>query len=273
MNQPIQELLQTELHNLQKGLNELKPAVDHIKIASDTTKIVVAVAEESNKAVANLQLAQEEYYENLKRVVDKFLIDLQINHHETIDNNLTIFRSDFEENLSVFRDLVNTTIANFEGNIQSQLDKVHSSVFLELQDVQQVTTKIFHDFSYQINEQKKIFDNLFSDLKSIFDNAHLNFSELLNRIENTLRSHNELTQKHIEAYSELVYATNKLLDKIDRIDFPNRLDKIDNTISAINLGISQLNLKLEPLERNIKDYQDLKQEEILLHQRRKHVVA
>lgn len=270
MNQQIQELLQTELHNLQKGLTDLKPAVEHIKTASDTTKLVVAIAEKSNNAVANLQLAQTEYYEKLKKAVELFLVDLQTNHSETIERALSTFRSSVDENLAKFQSVVGFTIANFEKHVNIKIEDLQSSISSELQTVRQATNKILEDYLKQVNEQKRIFESLISDLNTSFEGSLSNLSKIVSSIEGLIKRHSEITQKHIEEYSELVKASNKLIEKIDKVDFPSRLDKIDNTISVINLGISQLNLKLEPLERNIRDYQDLKHEELLSNQKRKH---
>jgi len=270
MNQQIQELLQTELHNLQKGLTDLKPAVEHIRIASNTTKLVVAIAEKSNNAVASLQLAQTEYYEKLKKAVELFLVELQTNHSETIEKALLTFRISFEENLAKFQSVVSMTAANFEKHVNIKIENLQSSISTELQVVRQATDKILEYFLKQISEKKIIFESLISNLNKSFEDSLSNLSIIVSSIESLIKRHSEITQKHIEEYSELVKASNKLIEKIEKIDFPSRLDKIDNTISVINLGVSQLNLKLEPLERNIREYQDLKHGELLSNQKRKH---
>ncbi len=48
----------------------------------------------------------------------------------------------------------------------------------------------------------------------------------------------------------------KLVNEVDKVDFPSRLDKVDVTISAINSNISNLQARIESLERNIKDALD-----------------
>jgi len=50
--------------------------------------------------------------------------------------------------------------------------------------------------------------------------------------------------------------TKLLIGKIDKVDFPSRLDKLDSTVAAINTNISNLQTRIESVERNLKD--DLK---------------
>ena len=47
--------------------------------------------------------------------------------------------------------------------------------------------------------------------------------------------------------------TKLLIAKIDKVDFPSRLDRLDSTVVAINANISNLQTRIESIERNIKD--------------------
>lgn len=42
-----------------------------------------------------------------------------------------------------------------------------------------------------------------------------------------------------------------LITKIDKVDFPSRLDKLDTNISAINQNISNTQTRIESIERNL----------------------
>ena len=44
-----------------------------------------------------------------------------------------------------------------------------------------------------------------------------------------------------------------LIKKIDSIDFPNRLEKLDNTVSSINTGLQNVQTKFENHGRDLKD--------------------
>lgn len=52
-----------------------------------------------------------------------------------------------------------------------------------------------------------------------------------------------------------------LTDKLDKVDFPTRLDKIDATISNISAAIQNVQSRFESMERNIKDSIDARHEE------------
>ncbi len=54
-------------------------------------------------------------------------------------------------------------------------------------------------------------------------------------------------------YNQLVHKIEKLLSKIDNVNFPQRLDKLDTTVSSINQGLQNVQAKLENLGRDIKD--------------------
>ena len=54
-------------------------------------------------------------------------------------------------------------------------------------------------------------------------------------------------------FKVLMGYTSKLLEKIDKIDFPSRLDKLDSTVSSINQNISNTQARIESIERNLKD--------------------
>lgn len=54
-----------------------------------------------------------------------------------------------------------------------------------------------------------------------------------------------------------------LIGKIDKVDFPSRLDKIDSTVSTINQNISNLQARIESFERNVKDEIKARSKDIL----------
>ena len=44
-----------------------------------------------------------------------------------------------------------------------------------------------------------------------------------------------------------------LTNKLDQVDFPSRLDKIDATVAGINQGVMNLQGKLDNTERNLRE--------------------
>ncbi|NOX37079.1 MAG: hypothetical protein GXO78_06025, partial [Calditrichaeota bacterium] len=57
---------------------------------------------------------------------------------------------------------------------------------------------------------------------------------------------------------ELANLVSELMKKLDKIDFPARLDKIDASISTINSTIQNVFSRLDIIERNLKDDINLK---------------
>jgi len=63
----------------------------------------------------------------------------------------------------------------------------------------------------------------------------------------------KLIETLLEEYTSMKETAKTLILKIDKIDFPSRLDKMDFTISSINQNISNTQARIESVERNIKD--------------------
>lgn len=72
-------------------------------------------------------------------------------------------------------------------------------------------------------------------------------------LNETLKNLKEVVETEIVEYRHLVEAAGAIIKKIDDINFPERLDKIDNNISAINLGIQNLQNRLGDLSRDVSD--------------------
>lgn len=63
--------------------------------------------------------------------------------------------------------------------------------------------------------------------------------------------------------NKLTESNTKLIEKIDKVDFPSRLDKVDATVSSINQGLQNTQSRLGDLERNIKDDNIAKTKEVV----------
>lgn len=63
----------------------------------------------------------------------------------------------------------------------------------------------------------------------------------------------ELSGKILKTFSEFIEPTSNLIDKIEKVDFPLRLDKLDVAITSINSGMNNLIQRIDSVEREIKD--------------------
>ena len=55
-----------------------------------------------------------------------------------------------------------------------------------------------------------------------------------------------------------------LVEKLDKVDFPVRLDKIDNSVASINVGVQNIQGRVDSLEKNLKEDLNNKLNEQLL---------
>jgi hypothetical protein len=56
---------------------------------------------------------------------------------------------------------------------------------------------------------------------------------------------NEQIKRHLDVYENIVIRVEELTKTISNIDFPSRLERVDLSISAINIGLQNVQSKLE----------------------------
>lgn len=87
-------------------------------------------------------------------------------------------------------------------------------------------------------------------------------NDLGEKITKSFKSVEKEVKDLLDEYKFLSSETEKLVNKIDKIDFPTRLDKLDATVSSINQGLQNTQQRLGDIERNIKDDMSAKQKEL-----------
>lgn len=87
------------------------------------------------------------------------------------------------------------------------------------------------------------------DAKRLSKDITENGQELQAKYKEQLQEVKDLTTQ----YQELVGRAEKLIDKIDKVDFPTRLDKLDASVTGINQGLQNTQGKLENIGRDLKD--------------------
>lgn len=87
-------------------------------------------------------------------------------------------------------------------------------------------------------------------------------NDLGEKITKSFSSAEKEVKDLLDEYKYLSSQTEKLVTKIDNVDFPTRLDKLDSTVSSINQGLQNTQQRLGDLERNIKDDLTTKQKEL-----------
>ncbi|WP_457559031.1 hypothetical protein [Candidatus Harpocratesius sp.] len=118
---------------------------------------------------------------------------------------------------------INDSLAEFEEEL-SKL-KSASEMIKDAKNSAQTT----------ISESKQIMEKLIADSKTATDNAIQESKKL-----------NESAQK-------LFDAVDMLMQKLEKVDFPTRLDKLDTSVSGINTAIQNIFGRFETVEKNLKD--------------------
>jgi len=111
--------------------------------------------------------------------------------------------------------------------MQEELEKL-SSATREIEKAKNVAQTT-------ILESKQIMEKLISNSKNATD-AAINESKKLN-----------------ESAQKLFDAVDILMNKLDKVDFPTRLDKLDNSVTGINTAIQNIFGRFETIEKNLKD--------------------
>ena len=97
-------------------------------------------------------------------------------------------------------------------------------------------------------------------VKKAGDDARYTIEEARDQLENLIEEFSRLSNTTLERSEKLNESTQSTLDvtdslvkKIDDINFPSRLEKLDATISGINAGLQNILGRVDDIERNLKD--------------------
>ncbi len=113
------------------------------------------------------------------------------------------------------------------GKLEQELSNIKSASEM-ITDAKETTNKT-------INETKIIIADLIENSKKASDSA-IRESKKLN-----------------ESATKLFKAVALLMQKLDKVDFPTRLDKLDSSVSGINTAIQNIFGRFETVEKNLKD--------------------
>ena len=112
------------------------------------------------------------------------------------------------------------------------------------------TSDLIDEVTKQINALQHTFDDWFKKMDETTKNLFKDYQALWDK-------HNKEVEKLIKQHKELSKETSKLVEYLNTVNFPARLDKIDSTIASCLTGIqniqSQLNSISDELLKTIKD--------------------
>ncbi|MEI8224679.1 MAG: hypothetical protein WCG82_02005 [Bacteroidota bacterium] len=167
---------------------------------------------------------------------------------------------------------MNQDIHSHLEKLKTELDKLEPAV-KHLQKADENATALMTTLS---NIHKEFSKHLQNIEKALSDANEKHQKQVNKEIQESTKKINDATEqlsksnsafeKQIKAvlsgYSDLGESASRLIKKIESIDFPSRLDKLDATVSSINQGLQNIQTRIGDLERNLKDDIQAKTKEI-----------
>lgn len=148
-------------------------------------------------------------------------------------------------------------------DLQKELNKA-SHAIRHIEDAANVSHKaseIVGSFKDSISDIKRVEEEYRNKLLSIHSEKIDNISNILNQQESSLNEKTKLLKGLSTDISELLNQIRGVIKEINNVNFPDRLDKIDNQISSINIGIGNLqslvqtvNSKQEALDKSLNKF-------------------
>lgn len=92
-----------------------------------------------------------------------------------------------------------------------------------------------------------------NDLTGLMLQSHVQMKEENSQLNFTTTEIQQQVKREQQYLAELREKVNNYYDIIERINFPDRLDKLDNNVSAIVLAVQSVQNRLDNLERNLVD--------------------
>jgi hypothetical protein len=92
-----------------------------------------------------------------------------------------------------------------------------------------------------------------NDLTGLMRQSHVQMKEENSHLNFTTSEIQQQVKREQQYLAELREKVNNYYDIIERINFPDRLDKLDNNVSAIVLAVQSVQNRLDNLERNLVD--------------------
>lgn len=149
-----------------------------------------------------------------------------------------------------------------------QVKTIGKSVIDAISDLQDKYERHLQDLTSENKMVLQGHDNLFKE--QLLNNKEANsklvqntekaieeIKQALNdNVEENLKVHQKNSEEiasHLTLYSEFVNKVESLTKTIESVNFPNRLDKLDNTVSAINLGIQNIQSSVANTEKTLLD--------------------
>jgi len=226
----MNQLIQTELLKLEKALSGIDSAAKHIYKAGEISINVI-------EAVKQFQKDYEKNLETVLTQYDLYLKQTSIDVAKEIEKGVLPFIETADD------------IKTQNDNHLTQIKQITQEFFdNSLKISEQATNKYIATAQTVADENNKLVATTKNLINESIETFNHNSDEILKSNTKKLEELLKLTTSN----EHLINSNENLVGVINKIDFPNRLDKIDNTISAINQGIQNTQTQLSKVETSIQ---------------------
>jgi len=223
----MNDTINIELQKLQQELSLLDSAVKQINKA----------AEISGNVVASGKIVQEKYSEQLAKILQLYSEYLNKSYRHTEDNVKKLVEF-FQEKV---KDEERVLEKYTELSIKTE-DLTHEYIKKAIDNNQLTLNEIVKENRSKVDEQQK-------NLQKFYDEIEVRLTEVLNSHKDKVNKIDEL----LSGYLELAQSTAALSTELHNVDFPKRLDEIQNSEKINNLNIEKINVLVSDIRKNQSD--------------------
>lgn len=237
----MKELINNELAQLQKDLENLQSAAKQISNAGEASASVIEEAK-------NIQNDFSKNLEKLTTLYTQYLEQAQKTSNERNDEIITHFKKTISEQ---------TVIMDKYGALVSTINENNKKLVEASQENQKATVEKLVKFA-----QEKV-----DSQDSLLKKAAADTTQKVEAVKSSYLKQAEETDKLLKAYLELAQSTEELKQNIDKVDFPQKFEKLSGLVNSLSTDQKGTTERLEKLEKTNKDSDKKLLEEILVNQK------
>ncbi len=223
----MKELINNELAQLQKDLENLQSAAKQIANAGEA----------SNNVIEEAKNIQNDFSKNLEKLTTLYTQYLDQADKSSNERNTEIINY-FKKTISE-----QTVILDKYGALVSTINENNKKLIEASQENQKATVEKLVKFA-----QEKV-----DSQDSLLKKAAADTTQKVEAVKSSYLKQAEETDKLLKAYLELAQGTEELKQNIDKVDFPQRFEKLSGLVNNLSTEQKGTNERIEKLEKSGTD--------------------
>ena len=233
----MKELINNELAQLQKDLENLQSAAKQISNAGEASANVIEEAK-------NIQNDFSKNLEKLTTLYTQYLDQADKSSNERNNEIINHFKKTISEQ---------TVILDKYGALVSTINENNKKLIEASQENQKSTVEKLVKFA-----QEKV-----DSQDSLLKKAAADTTQKVEAVKSSYLKQAEETDKLLKSYLELAQSTEELKQNIDKVDFPQRFDKLSGLVNTLSNDQKGTTERLEKLEKSSTDSEKKLMEAVL----------